>query len=46
MKKTDVLEKLGKKEIKAENMAKNVIKDPKFASKIFNGICARAYSGC
>jgi hypothetical protein len=44
--KTDVLEKLGKKEIKAEDMAKNVKKDPSLLPEIFNGIFARAYNGC
>jgi hypothetical protein len=38
MKKTDVLEKLGKKEKKAEDIAKNVIKDPNLLPEIFNGI--------
>ncbi|UCE15572.1 MAG: hypothetical protein JSV12_06775 [Candidatus Bathyarchaeota archaeon] len=34
----DILEKLGKKEIKAENIAKNVIQDPGLLPEIFNGI--------
>lgn len=34
----DILEKLGKKEIKAENIAKNVIKDSGLLPEIFNGI--------
>jgi hypothetical protein len=38
MKKTDVMEKLGKKEIKAEDIAKNVIKDSGLLSEIFNGV--------
>jgi len=46
MKKLMFWKNLGKKEIKAENMAKNVIKDPSLLPEIFNGICARAYSGC
>jgi len=36
--KIDILEKLGKKEIKAEDMAKIVIKDPGLLPEIFNGI--------
>ena len=38
MKKTDVLEKLGKKEIKAEDIAKNVMKNPGLLPEIFNGV--------
>ena len=38
MEKIDILEKLGKKEIKAEDIAKNVIKDPGLLPEIFNGI--------
>lgn len=38
MEKIDILEKLGKKEIKAEDMAKDVIKDPSLLPEIFNGI--------
>lgn len=38
MKKSDVLEKLGKKEVKAEDIAENVITDPSLLPEIFNGI--------
>ena len=38
MEKIDILEKLGKKEIKAEDIAKNVIKDLGLLPEILNGI--------
>ncbi len=38
MEKIDLLGKLGKKEIKAEDVAKNVIKDPSLLPEIFNGV--------
>ena len=38
MEKIDILEKLGKKEIKAGDIAKNVIKVPGLLPEIFNGI--------
>lgn len=38
MEKIDILEKLGKKEIKAGDIAKNVIKGPGLLPEIFNGI--------
>ena len=49
MEKVDVLEKLGKKGIKAEDMAKNVIEDPDLLIEIFNGTSstnARIRYGC
>ena len=38
MEKITILEKLGKKEIKAEDIAKNVIKNPSLLPEILNGI--------
>ena len=38
MEKSDFLEKLGKKEVKAEEIAKNVIEDPSLLPEIFDGI--------
>jgi len=38
MKKIDVLEKLGRKEVKAEDIAKNAIKRPDLLPQILNGI--------
>ena len=38
MEKNDILEKLGKKEVKAEDLAKNVIRDPSFLPEISNGV--------
>ena len=41
MEKIDILEKLWKKEIKAEDIAKNVTKDPGLLPEIFNGISSK-----
>ena len=41
MEKIDILEKLGKKEIKAEDIAKNVTKNPSLLPEIFNGISSK-----
>ncbi|MFQ6084628.1 MAG: hypothetical protein ACE5WD_14915 [Candidatus Aminicenantia bacterium] len=38
MKKSDILDKLGKKEIKAEDITEKIIKNPDFLPEIFNGI--------
>ena len=49
MKKTDVLEKLGRKEAKAEDVAKDAIKDSSLLHEIFKGVSstnARIRYGC
>jgi len=49
MEKIDILGKLGKKEIEAEDVAKNAIKDPSLLPEIFNGVSstkARIRYGC